>query len=75
MVWCLWLCWVVELYADYGGVNVVQACLNLGGVYGIGVCVNVLWCSLCCYMLFVSYVLVKNNFESENMNLEIEIDM
>ena len=29
---------VVEVYADYGGVNVFHVCLNFGGVYGVGVC-------------------------------------
>ena len=35
----------VEVCADYGGVNVFHVCLNLGVVYGVGVCVNV--CFLC----------------------------
>ena len=32
---------VVEVCADYGGVNVFHVCLNFGIVYGVGVCVNV----------------------------------
>ena len=32
---------VVEVCADYGGVNVFPICLNFGVVYGVGVCVNV----------------------------------
>ena len=32
---------VVEVCADYGGVTVFHVYLNLGGVYGVGVCVNV----------------------------------
>ena len=32
---------VVEVCADYGGVNVFHVCLNFGVVYGVGVCVNV----------------------------------
>ena len=31
---------VVEVCADYGGVNVFHACLNFGVVYGVRVCVN-----------------------------------
>ena len=27
---------VVEVCADYGGVNVFQVCLNFGVVYGVG---------------------------------------
>ena len=30
---------VVEVCADYGGVNVFHVCLNFGVVYGVGVCV------------------------------------
>ena len=29
---------VVEVYADYGGVNVFYVCLNFAVVYGVGVC-------------------------------------
>ena len=32
---------VVEICADYGGVNVFHVCLNFGVVYGVGVCANV----------------------------------
>ena len=31
----------VEVCADYGGVNVFHVCLNVGIIYGVGVCVNV----------------------------------
>ena len=48
---------VVEVTVDYDGVNVFHVCLNFGGVYGVGVRVNV-WCSLCCCIVFVSYVWV-----------------
>ena len=51
---------VVEVCADYGGVNVFHVCPNFGGIYGVGgggLC-QCLWCSLCCCMLFVSYVWV-----------------
>ena len=52
---------VVEVCADYGGVNVFHVCLNFGGVYGVGFCVNgcgvvcvVVWCWLltsgCCLL-------------------------
>ena len=40
---------VVEVCADYGGGNVFHACLNLGDVYGVGVCVNV--CSVICVVV------------------------
>ena len=29
---------VVEVCADYDGVNVLHFCLNFDGVYGVGVC-------------------------------------
>ena len=45
--------WVVEVCADYGGVNVFRVCLNFGVVCGVGVCIVV-----CCCMVFVSYVWV-----------------
>ena len=48
---------VVEVYVDYGSVNVFHVCLDFCVVYGVGVCVNVCW-SLCQCMLFVSYVWV-----------------
>ena len=31
---------VVEVCADYGGVNVFHVCLNYGVVHGVGVCVK-----------------------------------
>ena len=37
---------VVEVCADYGGVNVFHVCINFGVVYGVGVCVNV--CGVVC---------------------------
>ena len=42
---------VVEVCADYGGVDVSHVCLN-SGVYGVGVCVNV--CVVVC-CLFLTY--------------------
>ena len=50
---------VVEVSADYGGVNVFHVCLNFGVVYGVGVCVIVcvvVWCLFCtsgrvCYVV------------------------
>ena len=41
---------VVEVCADYGGVNVFQVCLNFGVVYGV--CVNV--CVVVCCLLLTS---------------------
>ena len=49
---------VVEVCADYGGVNVFHVCLNVGVVYGVGVCAKVcgvvVWClflaSGCCLL-------------------------
>ena len=38
---------VVEVCADYGGVNVFHVCLNFV-VYGVGVCVNV--CGVVCFV-------------------------
>ena len=32
---------VVEVCANYDGVNVFHVCLNFDVVYGVGVCVNV----------------------------------
>ena len=46
---------VVEVCADYGGVNVLHVCLNFCVIYG-DLC-QCLWCNLC-GMLFVSYVWV-----------------
>ena len=40
---------VVEVCADYVGVNVFHVCLNFGVVYGIGVCVNV--CGVVCVVV------------------------
>ena len=40
---------VVEVYADYGGVNVFHVCLYFGVVYGVGVCVNV--CGVVCVVV------------------------
>ena len=40
---------VVEVCADYGGVNVFHVCPNFGIVYGVGVCVNV--CGVVCVVL------------------------
>ena len=54
---------VVEVCADYGGVNVFHVCLNFGVVYGVGVYVNVcgVVCIVVCFLclgVFVSYVWV-----------------
>ena len=45
--------WVVEVCADYGGVNVFHGCLNFDVVYGVGVCVNIcgVVCVVCCLFL------------------------
>ena len=40
---------VVEVCADYGGVNVFHVCLNFGVVYSVWVCVNV--CSVVCVVV------------------------
>ena len=40
---------VVEVCADYGGVNMFHVCLNFGVVYGVGVCVNV--CVIVCVVV------------------------
>ena len=47
---------VVEVCADYGGVNVFHVCLNFGVVYGVGVCVNVccVVCVVICYLFLTS---------------------
>ena len=42
---------VVEVCADYGGVNVYHACLNFGVIYGVGVCVKV--CGVVCVVRFL----------------------
>ena len=43
MMYCEWygvvVLSVVEVCAEYGGVNVFHVCLNFGAVYGVGVCV------------------------------------
>ena len=41
---------VVEVCADYVGVNVFHVCLNFGGVYGVGVC-GVVCVVVCCLFL------------------------
>ena len=46
---------VVEVCADYGGVNVFHVCLNFGVVYGVGVCVN--GCVVCFLRLDVVFVM------------------
>ena len=40
---------VVEICADYGGVNVFHVCLNFSVVYGFWVCVNV--CGVVCVVV------------------------
>ena len=40
---------VVEVCADYGGVNVFHVCPKFGVVYGVGVCVNV--CGVVCVVV------------------------
>ena len=40
---------VVEVCADYGGVNVFHVYLNFGVVYGVGVCGNV--CGVVCVVV------------------------
>ena len=40
---------VVEVCADYGGVNVFHVCLNFGIFYCVGVCVNV--CGVVCVVV------------------------
>ena len=40
---------VVEVCADYVGVNVFHVCLNFGIVYGVGVCVSV--CGVVCVIV------------------------
>ena len=43
---------VVEVCADYVGVNVFHVCLNFGVFYGVGVCVNV--CGVVCVVVYFS---------------------
>ena len=45
---------VVEVCADYGGVNEFHVCLNFGVVYGVGVCVNV--CGVVCVVVCCSFL-------------------
>ena len=49
---------VVEVCADYGGVNVFHVCLNFGVVYGVRVCVNVhvygVFCVVVCCLFLTS---------------------
>ena len=45
---------VVEVCADYGGVNMFHVCLNFGVVYGVGVCVNV--CVIVCVVVVVCFL-------------------
>ena len=56
MIYCEWygvcdfvVLSVVEVCADYGGVNVFHVCFNFGVVYGVGVCVNV--CGVVCVVV------------------------
>ena len=44
---------VVEIGADYGGVNVFYVCLNFCVVYGVGVCFNV--CGVVCVVVCVCF--------------------
>ena len=56
---------VVEVCADYGGVNVFHVCLNFGVIYGVGVCVNVcgvVWVVVCCFFLTSGYCLLCCDF-------------
>ena len=52
-VWDFVVLLVVEVYVDYGGVNVFHVCLSFYVVYGVGVCVNVcgVVCIVCCLFL------------------------
>ena len=45
---------VVEVCADYGGVNVLHVCLNFGVVYGVVVCFNV--CGIVCVLYVVRFL-------------------
>ena len=45
---------VVEVCADYGGVNVFYVCLNFGVVYGVGVCVNI--CDVVCVVVWCLFL-------------------
>ena len=48
---------VVEVCADYGGVNVFHVCLNFDVVYGVGGCVNAC-VVVCCLFLTSGYRLL-----------------
>ena len=45
---------VVEVCADYGGVNVFHVCLNFGGAFGVGVCVIV--CGVVCVVVYCMFL-------------------
>ena len=52
---------VVEVCADYVGVDVLHVCLDFGVVYGVGVYVNV--CGVVCVLvccLFLTYVVCES---------------
>ena len=49
---------VVDVCADYGGVNVFHVCLNFVVVYGVGVCVNVCGVVVCCLFLTSGWCLL-----------------
>ena len=68
---------VLEVCADYGGVNVFHVCLNFGVVYGVGVCVIVcgvvcivVCClfltSVCCLLCCVSRGSASRGIPAEN---------
>ena len=45
---------IVEVCADYGGVNVFHVCLNFSVVYGVLVCVNV--CGVVCVVVYCLFL-------------------
>ena len=45
---------VVDVCADYVGVNVFHVCLNFGIVYGVGVCVSGVVCVIVCCLVLTS---------------------
>ena len=45
---------VVEVCADYGGVNVFHVCLNFTVVYDVGVCGNV--CGVVCVVVYCLFL-------------------
>ena len=56
VMYCEWYCVcdfvvlsVVEVCADYVGVNVFHVCLNFGIIYGVGICVHV--CGIVCVVV------------------------